>query len=113
METIRNEIQFRPLHLVERLLAELDTEITHLYDDLVFTEHSGVILQFDPQNSEKLLMFIESGTDPAGCEAIGERWSRAARACSVALDCRGSFSMEQMPGKEEVSIRFSEKSPVG
>ena len=98
---------FRPLHLAEQLTDELGTSITYAYDDLVFPEHSDVLLQFDGTDSTLLYLYIngEAGKDEA--ESLRDRWLQAARTKDIALHYNGTFAIEQLPGKEEVTIRFN------
>ena len=98
---------FRPLNLAEQLTGEMGTAITYAYEDIVFTEHSEILLQFDANNADMMHLYIhdEIGGDEA--QTIRDRWLQAARTKKISLQYKGTFTIEQSPGKEEVNIRFN------
>jgi hypothetical protein len=97
---------FRPLHLVEQLTEEMGTEITYAYDDLVFFEYPDVVLQFDNVADDRLHLFINHTLDADTRENIRENWLQVARTKHITLLYKGTFSIEQHPVKEEISIQF-------
>ncbi len=99
--------EFRPLHLVEQLSEEIGSAISYAYDDLIFFEHSAILVQFDTRNAELLHLFINSDVTRDKQESIQEHWMQVARTKNISLDFKGTFSVEQIPGKEEISIRFN------
>ena len=98
--------QFRPLYLVEQLSEEIGIPITYAYDDLVFFEHSAVMLQFDGKETGLLHLLINNEAGREEQEAIREQWMQVAQTKNIPLDFSGTFSLEQLPGKEEISVRF-------
>ena len=54
------ETSIRPLGTVMQLLEELGHEVTYAYDDLVFVNHDGFLLQFDNTGSVLNLYFNQN-----------------------------------------------------
>ncbi|MEI6692952.1 MAG: hypothetical protein WCL43_09570 [Chlorobium sp.] len=54
------ETSIRPLGTVMQLLEELGHEVTYAYDDLVFVNHNGFLLQFDNTGSVLNLYFNQN-----------------------------------------------------
>ena len=54
------ETSIRPLGTVMQLLKELGHEVTYAYDDLVFVNHNGFLLQFDNTGSVLNLYFNQN-----------------------------------------------------
>lgn len=97
---------FRPLSLVERLAEKMGTGITHAYEDLVFLEHSEVLIQFDPCEQNSLRLHITTSLDAEGQDRMCKSWLEAAKELAITLVYSGEFSIEQATGKEEINIRF-------
>lgn len=99
-------LQFRPLHLVERMTEELGVSIAYAYDDLVFMEHGTVLLQFDDSASEAIDLFISSEVHPEDAQKLTDEWLQVALMHDIRLTPKGQFSIDQIPGTEEISVRF-------
>lgn len=97
---------YKPLYLVEKLVDEIGTSITYVYEDLVFVEHSDVLLMFDQDDNECLHLFVHEDVETGLVEKICAVWMQAAEQHNVQLVYSGPFAMEPIPGKEELSIRF-------
>ena len=54
------ETPLRPLGTVIQLLEELGHEVTYAYDDLVFVNHNGFLLQFENTGSVLNLFFNQT-----------------------------------------------------
>ena len=98
---------FRPLNLAEQLADAMQTNITYAYDDLVFFEHSAVLLRFDNEDVARLHLYINTATDHAARDEITRCWLEAARKRNITLSDDGTFTLEQLPDKEELTIRFN------
>lgn len=55
-----NTFVLRPLYIVERILTEAGFEVTHAHDDLVFANHSKVLIQFGQVEKDLFLHIHES-----------------------------------------------------
>ena len=91
-------LQFRPLHLVERLAGELGEGITYVYDDLVFIGNSEVLLQFDDGDMEAVILHVNSDVHPDDLQKITGKWSQVALVHGIRLTCGEAFTVEQSPG---------------
>ena len=98
---------FRPLNLAEQLAEDMKTTITYAYDDLVFFEHSAVLIRFDTDDVARLHLYVNAETDYNARDKIRKQWLEAAEKRTIALTDNGMFTLEQKPGKEELTIRFS------
>jgi len=107
MNTATNDLVFRPFYLVERLTGELGVSVSYAYEDLVFLEHSDVLLQFDQVEQDTLRFYINSYLESSAVEIVRDRWLQAALMHQVKLVFCGSFSVEQTFGKEEINITFN------
>ena len=100
------EVNFRPMYLVERLLAETGYKVTYAFDDLVFIEHTLMLIQFSAANEQELFLFINKDLDDSLGHEIQEKLSARAKTHDITLDYRGTFSAEQKTGCEEVELTF-------
>ena len=104
---MEQQVEFRPLFLVERLTEELGVSISYVYDDLVFMEHGDVLLQFDAVEPETINIYINSNIHIDDIQSIEERWQQVAMMKKVSLVNRGTFTVEQIPGVEEINIQLN------
>lgn len=104
---MEKQIGFRPLYLVERLTEELGVTISYVYDDLVFVESGDVLLQFDAIETETVNLYVNSNIHSDDIHTIKERWQQVALMKSISLVSKGTFTVDQVPGVEEVSITFN------
>jgi hypothetical protein len=103
-----NQTSYRPLSLVENLVNRMDNEITHLYEDLVFTKHSDVILQYSPDQENEVWLFSNQALSADDLQTVKRGYMAAAQEHSVELIYKGTFIMEQKEDAEEVELQFFE-----
>ena len=60
------KIQFRPLGETRTIIEEMDLEITHVHDDLVFIQHNAFLLRFDDECENNLFLHFNEDCDPFG-----------------------------------------------
>ena len=96
----------KPLGYVKQGLAELGHEISYVYEDLIFPDHTAYLIQFGEVGNELLIYTnIECSEDDA--ESIkNELTGVLAGRIGFSLIYKGRFNMEQVPG-EELKISFS------
>lgn len=104
---MNKSLKYRPLYLVERLIKDIGVSISYVYDDLVFIEHGDVLLQFDSLDSGTLNLYINSNVHTYDVKEIEDRWLMASLTKDVNLVNKGTFSVDQIPGIEEISITFN------
>ena len=50
-------MKFRPLGIAKEIIRAAGLQVTYTYDDLVFTEHNPVIVQFDDKDKKNLKVY--------------------------------------------------------
>jgi len=96
----------KPLGYVKQGLHELGHEISYVYDDLIFPDHTAYLIQFG-EESHELIVYTNSECSTEDTSSIrDELTSVLAGSIGFSLHFKGSFHMEQIPG-EELQIRFT------
>ena len=98
----------RQLGKVKQILEEgFGLDITHFWDDLAFVESSPFIVQFD-SDPQYLKIYFSRDCEEKNRAGIMARFRSAASANGMRCGESGSFSLEQIEGAEELSVRFYE-----
>ncbi len=96
---------FRPLYLVEKLSKGIGIDIVYAFEDLVFFEHSELLVQFDDSREERLKVYFHAqGTDR---DRLSDLVTSAAQSQDIDVALAGSFTLKQKEGTEEVEVVFS------
>lgn len=104
---MENGLLIRPLHLVERLTEELGAGIAYAYDDLVFIDGNDLLLRFDDCEADALYLYVGAEVHPEDAQKITDEWLQVALMLGVNLSCKGAFSVAQVPGTTDITVRFS------
>lgn len=83
-------------------------DIAYAYDDLVFSEHAILLIQFDLTDSNKLYVWFNKETDPAVKNEMFRSLCVSSDLNKVMLECKGLFEMNQIEGEENISLKFLE-----
>lgn len=97
----------RSLGKIKQIVEEATgLDITHVFDDLVFVENSAFLIRFDHRNFNQFyLHFHRDCGDPYRKDLLNEM-EAAAQGNGMKCLPEKDFTMEQIPGKEEVRITF-------
>lgn len=96
----------RPLGIAKEILAGIGLEVTYVYDDLVFVEHTAFLLQFDDVNPENLKLYFNVDCEAEAAETLEAQLIHAAKAQNFTIQNNGKFELKQKEGVEEFEIRF-------
>ena len=95
----------RELGLVREALAAAGMEISFAYEDLIFLEHNGFLLQFsDNPHAIRLHVNIEADEkELAGAIALLQRKTTEA---GLTLKIGEKYRMRQIDGEENIQLEF-------
>ncbi len=101
-------ITYRPLGKIRNIVQSTGFDISYAYDDLVFSDNSVFIIQFDDYNMSKLHLYFNTDCDKIEMLKIEQELMKASKIEDFTIINKGLFSLEQVDGKDEISIRFQE-----
>lgn len=99
-------ITYRPLGKVRDLVQAIGLDISYAYDDLVFSDHSMFILQFENQNDYRLKLFFNTECNKQEAEIVEKKLKAEAKIAKLEIINSGLFELNQIDEKEELEIRF-------
>lgn len=94
----------KKLGVVKDIVESVDMGITHVYEDLVFLEHSAILLQFAKDDSTVIVHCNQEAERPAVEEAVAEL-KKAAMAHEMRFVDGSLYTMTQADD-ENVRIEF-------
>lgn len=97
-------IPYRPLAIIQNMLARLGQNVSYAYDDLIFLEHNAYLLQMTPQG-ERLLVHFNQSCDPQQRPGLLQSLKQAAAEEGLRLRWRGFYRLEEQNDKQ-VAIHF-------
>jgi hypothetical protein len=100
-------IVFRPLGKVREIVQAIGFDISYAYDDLVFSDHSLFILQFDDTILQKINLFFNSDCIETEVDRVKQLLITEASIAGFEIDAKGTFSLNQREGAEELEVRFN------
>lgn len=80
-------------------------EVTHQYDDIVFVEHSAFIFQFDDE-SDSVKLYFNRDCSHEDSLKIEKSVMELAVNNKITVERKGSFTMEQVEGEENIELKF-------
>lgn len=99
-------MRFRPLGVAKEIIQAAGLRVTYTYDDLVFTEHNQVIVQFDDVNKKNLKVYFNVDCETAASAKVEKKIKEAAAEREFTITNTGEFEMAQTKGVEETEIRL-------
>ncbi len=102
------QFQFRPLGKLKNVIENLDVDISHTYEDLVFLEHTAYIIRFDDKIFNNLYLHFNEECPDNDAKDIFANFKKHAvkEGFNPAMDKK--FKLEQVEGKEELRLEFVE-----
>ena len=100
------ETSLRPLGTVIQLLEELGHEVTYAYDDLVFVNHNGFLLQFE-NSGPALNLFFNQNFPQNETESVEQSIIPAGDKFGLSIITKGRYSITEKDN-ENVQIEFFE-----
>ncbi len=107
METAKDVILF-DLEKVRFIIKDaIQLDISYAYDDLVFSEHGLIIIQFVKDNANLLYCWFNTECSVEYRDALFESMKITAELNKTMLEYKGIFEMKQSEGKEEIDLKFT------
>ena len=100
-------IQFRPLGKVREMVQAIGFDVSYAYDDLVFSDHSLFIIQFDDKRTDVLKLFINADCVMQESKRVEKLLGAEAQLAGLIIEKKGTFSINQKEGTEELEVMFN------
>ena len=97
----------KPLGYVKQGLAELGQEMSYVFEDLIFPEHTAYILQFGKENYELNIYFNTECSDEDAAALSVELTRTFAGSIGFSLSFAGKFTLTPREETEEMDIVFT------
>jgi len=99
--------KMRQIGKLRQIVEEATTlEITHIHDDLVFVEHSALLLRFDDTDFDNFFLYFNPECNPSDKQKLIDGLTSTAISTGMRCTPAGQFKLSQVPDKEEVLIEF-------
>ena len=95
-----------PLGVIKNIVEAVGMDISYAYEDLVFLEHNGFLLQFS-ENEQEILVHTNSEADEAVVSHDIDRLMAAARNYDMRFVSGSLYTLSQ-DSAENIRIEFSE-----
>jgi hypothetical protein len=102
-------IPFRPLGRVLEIIQSTGLDISHFYDDLLISDHSVFIIQFDRNSASKLYLYFNCDCEEAEKNKISNCLKIESYSAGFDLINSGQFTLQQVANAEEITISFFKK----
>lgn len=101
-----SEFVLYPLYKVEALLKEAGYEISYAYDDLVFINHSKILIQFSSRADHELILHIHKTCDQEEQDQIFSDLYGLAKKQGTELVAGELFDFHKADEPDNVTIQF-------
>jgi len=99
-------MSLKPLGRLKDLVESADMEISYAYDDLVFLDHNGFLLQFG-DDGRTIFIHTNSGADEKEAAEGIDRLKMAAQSCDLDIAVGVFYTLTQGEN-ETITIQFHE-----
>lgn len=101
--------KFWNLGRVKQIIEEaLELDISHVYEDMAFVEHSALIIVFDHDDLNKFKCYFNVDCPPEDRAHIFSQIESASPRNNMVPVNAGTFTMEQLEG-EEIKVEFKDE----
>ena len=100
------KIPLRPLGKVREIVQSCGLDISYAYDDLIFSDHSVFILQFNDNQEDVLSLYFNSDCNLSEAKELESKLTIAAKIGGFRIKHEGSFKISQNEEAEELRIEF-------
>jgi len=107
VQEVTSEIPLRPLGLVKNLVEAIGLDITYLYDDLIFIEHNGFLLQMGAEKGEDIGVWFNEESTPADWPQMLSRLQEEGGKFRLRIQEKGTYSLSDNGNGDGVDIRFN------
>lgn len=103
----KQPIPYRPFGIIKTHLENLGFEVTHYYEDLIFTEHNAFLLRMEEKGEDVSLLFnIES--DKEKHEEIATLLQTEGNTTGLNITPTGTYTMTANDEDATIDITFHE-----
>lgn len=99
-------MKLRPLGIAKEIIENTGLQVTYVYDDLIFVEHSPFLIQFDDNDSKNLKLFFNVDCETDAVVKLTTQLKNAAKARDFIIQNSGKFEMKPKKGSDELEISF-------
>lgn len=92
-------IPYRPLGKVSNIVQATGLEMSYAYDDLIFSDNSVFILQFDDILQNRLHLYFNIDCDKKEAVKLEQELRNASKIEGFTIDNNGLFSLSRLMGK--------------
>lgn len=103
--TDSSQIPFRPLGLIRELLESLGHQVTHCYEDLVFTEHNAFLLKMEDKG-ENISLFFNQDYEKNKRESLAQELYKTGQLHSLSIKLEGTYSVIPDEENQTIDIHF-------
>ncbi len=100
------QFQFRPLGQLKNVIENLDVDISHTYEDLVFLEHTAYIIRFDDKIYNRLYIHFNEECPENDAKDIFADFKKKAEAEGFDAILDKKFKMEADEENEQLRLEF-------
>lgn len=107
--TRQDKIVFYELEKVRFILKDgCGLDIAYAYEDLVFSEHGLLIIQFDGRSADTLFCWFNQDCIEADRHSLFKSLTTSATLNGINIIYKGKFEMKQKEDTEEILLNFNE-----
>ena len=99
-------IPIRPLGKVKELVESIGLDISYAYDDIVFSDHSLFILQFNDNNPNLLTLYFNIDCEEEEQASVQSKLIMAAKSFGLTIQYKSTFALTQVENEENLQIEF-------
>ena len=96
----------RPLGVAREIIEDIGSEVSYMYEDLVFVEHNAFIIQFDDVNTTNLKLLINVECEEDAAQVFFEHLTAAAKDRKFTIEKGGKYKLKPNDSEETFDIEF-------
>jgi hypothetical protein len=101
------KVPFYELEKVRFIIKDsCELDIAYAYEDLVFSEHSLFIIQFDKEKSNNLYCWFNKDCIDVNRHSMFKSLTTSSNLNGMKISHKGKFEMTQKEGEEQISLKF-------
>lgn len=104
-------LEFKPLGIVKEIIEACGTNISYMYDDLIFIEHNPYMVQFSDSGEREFYVFFNENIESEPCAELKLKMVAEGKLREFKVIFKGYYKMVPDEEKEEFKIEFV-KNPI-
>ena len=93
----------RPFDIAKDLINSCGLDISYYYDDLIFSSHSLLLLQFDNDNPEVLQLYFNKDCEADKEKSIKELLGKESKSRGIIIVDKGKFHLTENTETQEIT----------